>query len=324
MNPDTLQIKHKLSQLVGRLVATCESALAEHRVLGERHGFPSDVPLQFIAAEEAESVIRSFAASDRRVLAEELLPGYEALGPYLPHYADNVERVVAQHVENPDQFKKDDRWKYSPSELLHWLIHADSRGSTDFSLDYAELLLDIADIVCRLDGHVSTNEQFDIREFANTLDQALQKNAIAEDGDLDLSSRRWKRRRVGEKQSHESADSADIDDLLHVLLTPRTTSATASDKGKQEAPCVGCAKVGSFATHYCETCSEPVAVVALESQYIEIEESLDDGVQIGGPCGCGAAFLHSRRSASRAWLDCHHCGGQYRIRLIPRHRLLET
>lgn len=321
MNSDELKIKHKLSQLVSRLVDTCEVALEKHRALGEALGFPPDVPLRFIAAEEAESVLRSFAASDRQVLAEELLPGYRALGQYLNRYAGDLTPLVQREVEDLNQFKVDDRWKYVPSDLFRWLIKADGRRSTDFAVDYAEVVLDLADIVCRLDGHIDSNEQRDLRAFAEMLDLELREAKIAQDGDFDLVRRRWHRRCTEQRQHGRREGGTDVDDLLDVLLTSRTTSTAAATQRKQAAPCASCAKVGVFQSQHCDECAEAVPVVSLDLRYLEIEDSLDDGVPVSGPCSCGAAFLHSRRSSERAWLDCHHCGNQHRIRLVPRHRL---
>lgn len=320
MNPDERKTKQALSQLVGQMIDTCEAALSEHRSIGTGHGFAADVPLRFIAAEEAESLMRSFAASDRRVLAEELVPCYEVLGSFLARYAGDVEAQADREVQKPELLKKVGLWKYTPSNLFTWLTEVDRRQSTDFSAEFAELALDVADIVCRLDGHIDKSEQHDIRIFAETLDEAFPEE-MSWKGKLDLSARRWDRPRSNNSQRTDSAGSSDVDDLLDVLLTSRTTSATAAAKDKLEAACAGCAKVGVFETQYCDACAEPVPAVILDLRYLEVEDSVDDGEPVGGPCGCGAAFLHSRRSSSRAWLDCHHCGNQYRIRPIPRHRL---
>jgi len=321
VDADELLIKQALLRLIGGLINVCEIALGSNRDLGNSFGFGEDVPLRLIAAEEAESVLRSFAASDRRILVEELLPSYHALSSYLARYAGDVKGKVKEDVENPDLVAAADNWKYTPSSLFGWLIAVDSRQSSDFSLDYAELTLDMADIVCRLDGHVSDREQFDIRSFAlETLDDALKTAEITQDGDLDFSSRRWKRRRSSDVRRGEASANAADAELLDVLLTPRTASATATAKQRQATQCAGCGTVGVFESHYCDACFEQVPVVTLSSGYLEIEDSLDNGVQVAGPCDCDAAYLHCRRSGSRAWLDCHHCGTAHRIRLVRRHR----
>lgn len=310
-----------LQNLIGKLVEACEIGLGSHRAAGEQHGFPVDLPLRLIAAEEAESAIRSFVASDRRVLAEELLPSYGALATYLDRYSKHdIEGTVGEIDES--EITSSDRWKYVPSDLLRWFVESDAQRTTKFSIVYAEILLDLADAVCLLDGHIDRNEIRDFNTFAEMLDEELRHAGICHAGDFDLVTRRWKRH-GDSPQIAEPAASGDVEGLLKVLFAPEATSAAANRKlHMTPARCVssGCQRTASNSP-YCERCSDTSPAVLMGERYIEVEDFLDDRSSVAGPCDCGAAYLTNRRSASRVWLECHQCGQTFRIRPVPRHLL---